>query len=304
MQPSTFVIVNPVSGSGKTGMRWSGWEAHFRTEGSTFDVEFTTEPGHASRLARGAALKGYTKIISVGGDGTFNEVLNGLIENDRAVADVQLGVLPVGTGSDFARSLRLPKDPRKAWQHLMSGQISPLDVGRIDTRRGAETITHYFANVAGLGFDGEVSDRVNRSGRKSGGTIPYLSTMLASLAKYKNKSVKVTIDDRTIEGRMNSVVVCNAKYFGGGMFIGPHADWSDGQFDVVILGDFSKLEVLANVPRLYRGTHLLHSKVTFLRGRSIRVETKDLMYLQAEGELIGEAPTTFTMLPKTLQVLS
>ncbi len=185
----------------------------------------------------------------------------------------------------------------------MSGQISPLDVGRIDTRRGAATITHYFANVAGLGFDGEVADRVNRSGRKGGGTIPYLSTMLASLMSYKNKMVKVTIDERTIEGRMNSVVVCNAKYFGGGMHIAPHADWTDGQFDVILLGDLNKLEVLANVPRLYQGTHLLHSKVKFLRGRSIRVETKELMYLQAEGELIGEGPTTFTMLPNLLKVL-
>jgi YegS/Rv2252/BmrU family lipid kinase len=300
---STFVIVNPASGSGKTGLRWSGWEAHFRADGSEFEVGFTTEPGHATRLAREAAQLGYKKIISVGGDGTLNEMLNGLIENDRAVADVELGVLPVGTGSDFARALGIPKDPRKAWQHLMNGAATPLDVGRIDTLRGDQTITRYFANVAGLGFDGEVSDRVNRSGRKGGGTIPYLTTMFASLMSYKNKTVKVTIDDRTIEGRMNSVVVCNARYFGGGMHIAPHAEWDDGQFDVIILGDLSKLEVLANTPRLYQGTHLLHRKVKFLRGRSIRVEAKELMYLQAEGELIGEAPTTFTMLPHLMKVL-
>jgi diacylglycerol kinase (ATP) len=303
MSASTFVIVNPASGSGKTGLRWSGWEAHFRAEGSIFDVGLTNESGHASRLAREAALSGYTKIISVGGDGTFNETLNGLIENDRAAADVQLGVLPVGTGSDFARALRIPKDPRKAWQHLMNGKVSPLDVGRIDTRRGDKTVTRYFANVAGLGFDGEVSDRVNRSGRKGGGTIPYLTTMLAALLSYKNKMVKVTIDDRTIEGRMNSVIVCNAKYFGGGMHIAPHADWADGQFDVILLGDFNKLEVLANTPRIYQGTHLLHPKVKFLRGRSVSVETQDLMYLQAEGELIGEAPSTFKLLPNLLKVL-
>lgn len=304
MQPSTFVIVNPASGSGKTGRRWSGWEAYFRAKGSTFDVEFTLEPGHAGRLARAAALKGYRTIISVGGDGTFNETLNGLIENDQALADIQLGVLPVGTGSDFARSLQLPKDPRKAWQHLMQGIAMPLDVGRIDTRRGDKVVTHYFANVAGLGFDGEVSDRVNRSGRKGGGTIPYLSTLVVSLGAYKNKWVKVTIDGRTIEGRMNSIVVCNAKFFGGGMLIGPHANWHDGQFDVILLGDLNKAEVIANIPRIYRGTHLAHPKVTEFRGQSIIVETQEQMFLQAEGELIGEAPTTFQMLPSILKVLS
>src|SRR5512135_139055 len=300
---SIFVIVNPASGSGRTGMRWSGWEAHFRAEGSLFDVAFTTEPGHASQLARAAALNGYAKIIAVGGDGTLNEVLNGLVENDRAVGTVQLGVLPVGTGSDFARALGIPKDPRKAWQHLMNGSATPLDVGRIDTRRGNKTVTIYFANVAGLGFDGEVADRVNRAGRKGVGTIPYLTTMLGALLSYKNKLVKVTVDDRTIEGRMNSVVVCNARYFGGGMRIAPHAEWTDGQFDVILLGNLSKLEVLANTPRIYQGTHLLHHKVKFLRGRSVKVETEDLMYLQAEGELLGEAPTTFTILPNLLKVL-
>ena len=298
-----YVIVNPASGGGRTGRRWSGWEAHLRAEGGVFDVATTREPGHATQLARAAALDGYRTIVAVGGDGTLNETLNGLIQDDRPVADVQLGILPVGTGSDFARSLHWPRDPLRAALHLLNSRPQLIDIGRIDCAQGNGVVTRYFVNVAGLGFDGEVADRVNRAGRKSGGTLPYLTTLVASLGTYRNKSVRVRVDDQPVAGRMNSVIVCNARYFGGGMFIEPHADWSDGQLDVVLLGDFHKLEVIANLPRLYRGTHLAHPKVTELRGRTITVESDERMFLQAEGELIGEAPATFRSLPHALTVL-
>jgi diacylglycerol kinase (ATP) len=303
-RPSTLMIVNPASGAGRTGRRWPGWEARLRAEGGKFDVEFTQEPGHASQLAKQAALDGYQTVVAVGGDGTLNETLNGLIENDQAVADVQLGLLPVGTGSDFARSINVPRHPLQAALHLLRAQPKLVDVGRIDCKRGHEKVTRYFINVAGLGFDGEVADRVNRAGRKGAGTLPYLSTLLVSLGTYHNKQVTITLDDRTFEGWMNSVVVCNARYFGGGMFIEPNARLDDGQLDVVILGDFNRLEVIANLPKIYRGTHLTHPKVSELRIRSMQVEAKERMFLQAEGELIGEAPVTFRVLPQILKVLT
>jgi diacylglycerol kinase family enzyme len=153
-----------------------------------------------------------------------------------------------------------------------------------------------------LGFDGEVADRVNRSG-KSGGTLAYQTTLLRNLIGYRNKHVTLAIDGQPQQGVMNSVVVANARYFGGGMFVAPNAQWDDGLFDVIILGDFGKLEVVANLPRLYRGTHLTHPKVAELRAREVRVEAQERMFLQAEGELAGEAPAAFRLLPKALRVL-
>jgi YegS/Rv2252/BmrU family lipid kinase len=299
----TFVIVNPASGGGKTGRRWTGLDARMRAEGGQYDVEFTREPGHAEHLARAAAMAGVRTLIVVGGDGTLNEVVNGLIADEAPIGEVVLGILPVGTGSDFARALGLPRDPLAAAIHLMRrAQPQPLDVGRIDCLRGGQPATRYFANIAGLGFDGEVADHVNRAG-KSGGTLVYQTMLFQHLITYRNKHARMTIDDRTIEGAMNSIVVANARYFGGGMFVAPNARWDDGLFDVILLGDFGKLEVVANLPRLYRGTHLTHKKVTELRAREVKVEAKERMFLQAEGELVGEAPATFRIVPQALNVL-
>ncbi|HLF29249.1 MAG TPA: diacylglycerol kinase family protein [Anaerolineae bacterium] len=299
----TFVIVNPASGGGKTGKRWVGLDARMRAEGAQYVVAFTREPGHAEVLARDAALAGAQTVIVVGGDGTLNEVVNGLIAEDKPAADVALGILPVGTASDFARALGLPRDPLAAAIYLTrQAKSQPLDVGRVDCMRGGRPATRYFANIAGLGFDGEVADRVNRSG-KSGGMLTYQLALLRNLAAYRNKRVRLTIDGVTRAGVMNSVVVANARYFGGGMFIAPNAQWDDGLFDVIVLGDFGKFEVVENLPRLYRGTHLSHPKVTELHAREVRVEAQERMFLQAEGELIGEAPASFRILPKTLKVL-
>ncbi|HJW84440.1 MAG TPA: diacylglycerol kinase family protein [Anaerolineae bacterium] len=301
--PATFVIVNPASGGGKTGQRWRGLDARMRAEGAQYDVEFTREPGHAEQLARQAALAGVPTLLIVGGDGTLNEVVNGLIQDDRPLGEITIGILPVGTGSDFARALGLPRDVLAAAIHLLRrAQPEALDVGRVDCARGGQPATRYFVNIAGLGFDGEVADRVNRAG-KSGGTLVYQSMLLRGLVTYRNKHVRLSIDGAIREGMMNSVVVANARYFGGGMFVAPNAHWADGLFDVIVLGDFGKLEVVANLPRLYRGTHLTHKKVTELRGREVRVEAQERMFLQAEGELVGEAPATFTILPKALKVL-
>ncbi len=299
----TLVIVNPASGGGKTGRRWPGLDARMRAEGGRFDVAFTREPGDAERLARAAAMGGARTVIVAGGDGTLNEVVNGLIVGDAAVGDVGVGILPVGTASDFARALVLPRDPLAAAIHLMrDARPHPLDIGRAACVRGGTPATRYFANIAGLGFDGEVADRVNRSG-KSAGRMVYQTMLLRSLAAYRNKHVRLTVDGQALEGMMNSVVVANARYFGGGMFVAPNAQWDDGLFDVILLGDFGKLEVVANLPKLYRGTHLTHTKVTELRAREVKVEAQQRMFLQAEGELVGEAPATFTILPHALKVL-
>jgi len=299
----TFVIVNPASGNGKTGRRWPGLDARMRAEGGEFDVEFTREPGHARLLAGQAAASGARTIIVVGGDGTLNEVVNGLIAGDAPAGDVALGILPVGTGSDFARAMGTPRDPLAAAVHLMrDARPQPLDVGRIDCVLGGQSATRYFANVAGLGFDGEVADRVNRSG-KSSGTLTYQLALLQNLGAYKNKHVRITIDGEARDGVMNSVILANARYFGGGMFIAPNARWDDGRFDVILLGDFGKLEVVANLPRLYRSTHLTHPKVTELRAIEVKVEAQERAFIQAEGELAGEAPATFRILPGVLKIL-
>jgi len=298
-----FVIVNPASSSGKTGQRWAGIEDRLRIAGAQFDAEFTHEPGHATTLARDAVAAGYRTIVAVGGDGTLNEVVNGLIVDGRADPDVKLGLIPGGTGSDFGRGIGLPRDPLESALHLLKAEPRWFDAGRIVCKLGEGTATRYFINVAGIGFDGAVADRVNRSAKVGGGTIPYLSNLVITLFTYRNKRVHWTLDGQAFDQVLNSVIVANAHFFGGGMHISPNSRMDDGQFHVITLGDWGKVEFLMAVPRVYNGTHLTHPKVKEYVGHEVTVEADGRMFLQAEGDLFGEAPATFKLLPRALQVL-
>jgi diacylglycerol kinase family enzyme len=164
-------------------------------------------------------------------------------------------------------------------------------------------VERYFINAAGLGFDGAAAELANRSPKALGGTITYLACVFLTLVAYRNKNVELSFDGQRARGRINSVIVCNGCYLGGGMFMAPDASFSDGIFDVVILGNLNKLEVVVNLPRLYKGTHLTHPKVSFCHAREVHVEARERMFLQADGELIGEAPATFQIIPQALRVL-
>lgn len=300
-----WVIVNPVAGNGRTGRRWGGLEARLRLEGIRMEVVFTQEPGHATLLARQGLEAGFSTIIGVGGDGTLHEILNGLpLEDPERMRTVRLGMLPLGTGSDFVRTFGLPRDPVAAALRLREGRAHLVDVGQVSCQRAGERVTRYFINAAGLGFDGEVADRTNRGIKAFGATGTYLVYLFLTLLLYQNKTVTVRLDGEERSGRMNSVLVCNGRYFGGGMFIAPRAEVDDGWFDVILLGDLGRGEIVWNLPRVYRGTHLTHPKITWRRAREVHVEARERMFLQAEGELIGEAPATFRILPRALSFLA
>jgi diacylglycerol kinase (ATP) len=304
MEAAMRVIVNPVAANGAAGKRWPQIRDILRAEGGQFDASFTESPNHATELAREALSAGYRTIVAVGGDGTLNEVVNGLVVEGTVDPTVNLGIIPGGTGSDSVRTLGISHDYRVAYQRLLRGKPHCIDLGLITCVSEEREIQRYFLNVAGLGFDGEVCERVNRSSKALGGTIPFLSSLFVKLLTYQNKTVEVTLDgQQRLQKKANSIFVCNGRYAGGSMHIGPHAALDDGLFDVVIIGDTGKLEIVANVPRIYRGTHLSHPKVAEYRAREIRVKARERMLLQADGELIGEAPATFQIIPQALHVL-
>jgi diacylglycerol kinase (ATP) len=297
------LIVNPEAANGAVGKNWPRVRDFLQAEGARFDAVSTEEPGHATLLARQALDDGFRTIVAVGGDGTVNEVINGLVEEGTVDPEVVLGMIPWGTGADFARMLGIPRDYVEACRQLLRSEPRPVDLGKITCLREGREVERYFINAAGLGFDGEVSEIVNRFPKVLGGTITYLTCLFIGLVTYRNKNIELSFDGQPVRGRVNSVVVCNGCYFGGGMFIAPGAAFDDGLFHVVILGNLSRLEVVANVPRIYKGTHLTHPKVSHFSAREIHVEAQERMLLQAEGELIGEAPATFRIIPRALKVL-
>ena len=296
------VIVNPVAWGGKVGRKWPQLRRVLLEGGLRFSEELTQRPGHATEIAQEALQSGFRYIVVVGGDGTVNEAVNGLIVDRRVHPDVVLSIIPGGTGADFPRILGISRDPVQACRTTLGEQCRIMDIGWIHCIREGKPIERCFVNVAGLGFDGETCVRVNRMSKRISGTIPYLTGLVLTLATYRNKDVEVTFDGQQVSGRFNSVIVCNGQYFGGGMWVGPQAAADDGIFDVVILKDLNKLEFLINVPRVYRGSHLTHPKVESFRAKEVRVQAKQRMFIQAEGELIGEAPATFQIIPGALNL--
>lgn len=307
-----YVIVNPASARGQTRQRWAHIEALLRQHTHQIEIAWTQAPGHAIELARAAATRKVGTVVCVGGDGTVNDVVNGLMQVgtlDDANSRPSLALIPQGTGTDFARSIGLHKQLSKAAQVAAGGQAKPIDIGHIQCAAyaGAPAARQYFINVAGLGFDAEGVQLLARKGKRAG-TIAYFTMVLELLRTYKNKALTVKIHtpnkSHTLTGMFNSVIVGNARYFGGGMKVAPEADPSDGLLDVIVVGDMSPRAFIAQFPRIYRGTHLNHPLVQFYRAHTIEVQAHDghEALIEAEGELFGRAPTHISILPGALRV--
>jgi len=266
---------------------------------SGFEVRFTEWAGHAVELAREAAAAGCELVVAAGGDGTVNEVVNGLAE---ALDRTRLGILSLGTGKDLIKTLGIPAELPQAVRVLAEGAVRRIDIGRatfID--RSGRQAQRLFVNVGDVGFSGAVVERVNRSSKALGGFLSYLGGLVTTLLTYSNKLVHITIDGRVEEiGVVNAVVVANGQYFGGGMWVAPTAQVDDGLFDIAVIGDVGKVEVIGNVPKLYRGTLASHPKVRYFRGRNVTVTSGDEVLLDLDGEQPGRAPVTFQLLPQAL----
>lgn len=301
----TRIIMNPASASGQTTERWPILKEYLDSHKLSYDVSSTTGPGTATVLTRKAIHDGYEMVVAVGGDGTVNEVVNGFFQDDRLInPGAVLGVLCVGTGGDFVKTLGISKEPEEAARRLLGREIMTIDVGRVKFRgpTGEETL-RYFVNIADIGVGGETVERTSRKAKKGTGAKVYFWHTLVSLIKYKNKLMRIQIDDRFDEERVVSLlVVANGQYFGGGMHIAPEAKLDDGLFDVIIVGDITTLTFLANTPRIYKGTHLSHKKIQWLRGKSVRVSSAERALLDVDGEQPGMVPAEFEILPSILKV--
>ena len=301
----TFVVVNPASAGGRTGRRWPATARVLHELGVEHTVEMTHAPGGATESVRTALRGGAQRIVSVGGDGTLNEVVNGFFDEAGAPlgAPPTLCVVTSGSGGDFGRTARLPRTQLAALHALQSGRTRAIDAGRIDFDDGTR---RFFLNVADCGIGGEVVARVNRSRYKGGGargSAVFLAASLAALLEYRARPVRVVVDGEVIERTVQSVVVANGAFFGGGMRIAPDARLDDGLFDVVIVGSAGRWRSVAAMPSLYRGTHVRRAEVDVRRGRDVRIEHLDRPLLfDVEGEQVGTTGATLTCLPGAVRL--
>ncbi len=298
----TKVIVNPVAGAHSTRRKWRLISKLLNRSGLSFDFVYTEGVGHAIELARAAASNGYRCLVAVGGDGTVNEVANGILHSSNA-ATTALGVVSTGTGSDFVRSVGIPRNYAAACSTLTSSKRLTIDVGLIEYQREGKTLERFFVNAAGTGFDAAVVKETERLPKFFGGTIPYLGGLLRTLFVYKNKPVVVRADGEVESGRVLNVVVANGGYLGGGMHVVPQAELGDSLLDVAIIGDMGKLELLKELPKVYKGTHVNHPKFKMKKAASVTIESTEPMLVYADGELLGELPASFRVIPAALSIV-
>ncbi|MFN8218631.1 MAG: diacylglycerol kinase family protein [Fimbriimonadales bacterium] len=299
------VVANPASSRGAGAAKRQRWmdaldrslgkDGYTIVETSASGVAVRTgllAAGSAGALARQAALEGADVVVAAGGDGTVGEVANGL-----AGTSACFGVLPTGTGNDFARTLGIGTDLDNAARVLAEGELLHIDLGKVS--EGG-----FFVNVAGCGFDAVVAARINHGFRRVRGTLAYVLATLQTLATFRPAAIRLTADGKSYDEKVMLCAVANAQMYGGGMRIAPEASLTDGLLDLVLVGDVSKLEFIRAFPRVFKGTHLAHPKVKVLRAARVSISSDRPLPVLADGEEIGVTPVGFEIVPAALKVMA
>lgn len=293
------VVVNPRAGGGRAGRLVPVLAEALRGVGEPARIHVTAEPRHAFVVARRLVDEGARLVVAVGGDGTCNEVANGLLADEGTGA--ALGVVAAGRGNDLAAALGVPRAPRAALLGACAGQARAIDVARVTPASGR---SRFLINTGGLGIDGAVAERA-AAGRLPGRRAPYLAALAAVLPRFDPFVATVEADGGWFEGPVLSVVVGNGAAFGGGFSILPGARLDDGVLDVAVIGDVSAWDVVRYLPRLSAGGHFAHPKVRRFGMRAMRVEVRGgrAVPLQIDGEVAGvSGRVEFEVVPGRLRV--
>lgn len=301
-----MVIVNPKAGSGKGLSDWPVISNQMNRNGIDFSCVFTEHKYHAVELAVKAINDGYRKLVAIGGDGTINEIVNGLfIQQKVQPAEVSLAVIPTGTGNDWLRMFGIPDTYSKAVQSIVNHHTILQDVGLITYYETRIKHQRYMANVAGLGFDAVVNRLFNHlkdEGRYSKNL--YMWGTFRTLLSYHSKHFTVTVDGQPLfRGNVFSAAVGIGKYNGGGMNQMPNAVVDDGLFDITIIKPISPLKVLYHFRKLYNGRIYRVPKVLTQQGKRIVVDTLPESPIEIDGEAMGYSPFTFELIPKSIKVV-
>jgi YegS/Rv2252/BmrU family lipid kinase len=302
----TLVIVNPRSRNGATGRRWPTLQSRVRSALGPVEAELTRGPRDAERIAREAARAGIERILVAGGDGTLGEVVSGLLAAGLGDA-TEIGLLPLGSGGDYARSLGVPRDFEAALECIVAGHTRRVDAGRVRFRgpQGEERVA-CFANVASFGISGLVDEIVNHTTKALGGRTSFLIGALRAILRYRSERVRLRVDgELVVDDSIVLATAANGRWFGAGMHVAPEASLDDGLLDVVVVGALSKPALLAKLPKIYKGSHLRDPAVRLLRGRVIEADAPaGRVPLELDGEPLGTLPARFEVLPRALRVVA
>lgn len=300
-------IVNPHAAAGSAGRTWPKISALARDRVGPFSVYFTTGPGDGIKLTRQALSDGAEVIVCVGGDGTLNEVVNGLMNEQGPIRpEAMVGFIARSTGCDLIKTVPIYRELDRALDIIKHAHTRTLDVGRIryQDRRGNSSY-RYFHNIASFGLGGEVDERVNRTSKALGGFLTFMGATLISLLKYTKKKIHLKIDD-SFDGEVTiwNIAVANGQYHGGGMWVAPAARVDDGLFHITVVGDLTLPQVFLNLPKLYNGKIYQVAKVSSFVGKRVEASSDQQVLLDVDGEQIGALPVVIEMVPRAVSLIT
>ncbi len=301
-----LVIINPNAGRQRGSRDWKKIRSLLVKHHFDFTEVFTEKPGHATDISKKYIEDGYKHIIVVGGDGTLNEVINGLFKQTRyPTTEVTFGMISIGTGNDWGRMLKIPSDYEEAIITIKECRTFIQDAGIVSYRSNDNNVDRYFVNIAGLGFDAIVTKKANRlKQRGKGGPLLYFATIFTSLLNYRYVNAVINIDGKNYKNKIFSMNIGIGKYNGGGMMQVPGAIADDGLFDLTVINKMSKPNIIMNLRKLYNGNIVRHSKVDTYTGKSISIDSDTQILLETDGESLGHTPMEFQIIPKSVQVIS
>ncbi|WP_440120328.1 diacylglycerol/lipid kinase family protein [Tenacibaculum sp. Ill] len=301
MNDSWFVVVNPVAGNGKFSKYWSDIRQELKFNNITYEYAKTEYSNHEKLIVQQAINKGYNKIISVGGDGTLHHVINGIMsQNTINSKEITVAVIPLGTGNDWIKTYNIPKNIKASVNLIKQENTVFQDIGYLEL---ANT-TSYFNNVAGIGYDGYVVNKLNKL--KRFGPIAYLLSGIAGLLLYKKTTFKIAINNKIIETKCLMTLFGICKYSAGGMQLTDFKDSNNGLFDLTIAKNLSFLDLLFSIKKLYNGKILQHKKVETHVTNSLLITPQnknDLPYIQADGELIGRGEVKVNIIKSAIRIV-
>ncbi|MDZ7743026.1 MAG: diacylglycerol kinase family protein [Bacteroidota bacterium] len=303
-----LVVVNPNAGSGKGRKDWPIIRQLLEDKGFIFKDVMTRARFDAIDIAKEQIEKGFRKIIVVGGDGTLNEVVNGIfMQNAVPTNGITIGMITVGTGNDWGRMYHIPVKYKKAIKAIRKGKTFVQDAGKVKYDLNDKTEERYFVNIAGMGFDALVAQKTNALKEKGrGGVMAYLYNLITGLFQYKITRLRIAVEDKEVfEDDVFSMSLGICKYNGGGMMQLPTAVPDDGIFDITVIRKTTKLRIIRNIKNLYDGSFIKLPEVETFQGRSVRVVSipSNSVFLETDGESLGHSPLEFNVIPGSIKII-
>jgi len=296
----TELIINLTAGGGKPRPHLKTIFKYLKENGFNFKVNYTSHHGDAIELAQKAADKGIELIVSIGGDGTVNEIVNGIMKSKN---NPSLGIIPLGWANDFIKSVNIPFDITQACQIIVQGKIKKIDIGVINSQI-------YFANICGVGFDAEVAQLANQIKSKHpnlrilSAFIYVFATVKKLLSPFGYHNVKIKFDGQEIHSKILFIAISNGKIYGGRFKITPEAILDDGLLEICLVEEMGRFKYLSIIPKVFKGTHASIKGISFYRAKEVLIGSSETILAQVSGEVIeGQKEFNITLLPKSLRLI-